>query len=688
MMKTGTNFLDNILQFIKEYWLLFFVAIACYGIFVPWLGWYYDDWPFAWIAARFGAMEFFPAFLPFRPFLSPIFALTTSLIPASPIPWHIFNIFIRLSLSISAGWTLNQIFPAKKHYGFWISLFMLVFPSFGQQFMSLTHSNQELIPHIFQVLSFGMMASLSRKKFEWNRIFVFSIVFTGIGIFSTEYFLMLEGIRPLIIWIVLKQEIPDIPKRIIVSFSRWFPYLVVLLFNFLWLFLYYRSPYYESYSLSVFSSFQENPIIFFLESLRDFLQTFLIIGIKTWTETIDIIGRSLREFSTYLGLIVSAIVFCAAWIATKSSGFIKESISDKKNIRISDASFQAILVGCSLVLLGRVPSWAAGFPLSREFPYDRLIMPMMYGGSLFLIGMVDYFVRNRERQRIIFLVLLSFGAGQQFINSNTYRRSWDIQNNFFQQLQWRIPSMKSGTMLVTHETGIPYVTDNSLSAAINWLYDPDNSSRDMEYMLVYSKARLYSELLPNLYPDSQIQFGYRTLEFSGRVGDAIVFYFPSEGCLRILDNVISPEEVFPRAPYQLIDLIHISNLSRIQNERSTVTHPSFFKDPMALDDWCYFFQKAELARQYHDWLLVTDLYQQALEKNLIGKVKSEYLVFFEGYIRIHDYYNAEVIMKDYLSDGDAAIDGLCYTIKRIKINSNAPTSAFLNSVEVKYKCTP
>ena len=61
------------------------ITLIAYGLLLPFTGFYWDDWPFAWIAKFLGPSEFIPAFAPFRPFLGPIFYFTTSLIPPVPL---------------------------------------------------------------------------------------------------------------------------------------------------------------------------------------------------------------------------------------------------------------------------------------------------------------------------------------------------------------------------------------------------------------------------------------------------------------------------------------------------------------------------------------------------------------------------------------------------------------------------
>ncbi|HRQ22638.1 MAG TPA: hypothetical protein PLF42_04330, partial [Anaerolineales bacterium] len=71
-----------------------------YGLLLPVTGFYWDDWPFAWIAQFLGPAEFTPAFAPFRPFLGPIFYVTTSLIPIHPLAWQVFALVVRFALGL------------------------------------------------------------------------------------------------------------------------------------------------------------------------------------------------------------------------------------------------------------------------------------------------------------------------------------------------------------------------------------------------------------------------------------------------------------------------------------------------------------------------------------------------------------------------------------------------------------
>ena len=86
----------------RQTFLIAIITVIAYGLLLPLTGFYWDDWPFAWIAKFLGPAEFIPAFMPFRPFLGPIFYFTTSLIPPVPLYWQIFALIIRFLIGIAS----------------------------------------------------------------------------------------------------------------------------------------------------------------------------------------------------------------------------------------------------------------------------------------------------------------------------------------------------------------------------------------------------------------------------------------------------------------------------------------------------------------------------------------------------------------------------------------------------------
>jgi hypothetical protein len=57
-------------------------------------------------------------------------------------------------------------------------------------------------------------------------------------------------------------------------------------------------------------------------------------------------------------------------------------------------------------------------------------------------------------------------------------------------------------------------------------------------------------------------------------------------------------------------------------------------------DWCYYFQKADLARQVQDWQTVIALYQESQSLGFKPSVGAEYLPFIEAYAQTGEWQKA------------------------------------------------
>ena len=78
-----------------------------------------------------------------------------------------------------------------------------------------------------------------------------------------------------------------------------------------------------------------------------------------------------------------------------------------------------------------------------------------------------------------------------------------------------------------------------------------------------------------------------------------------------------------------------SNTNLITEATSkAATPPSSIFGPEPTRDWCYYFQKAELARQFGNWEGVVELEKEVAARNLSPSNKDEWKPFIEGYRKL------------------------------------------------------
>ena len=371
----------------------FVLTILTYGLMLPWTGFYWDDWPFAWIQKFLGPAEFIPAFEPFRPFLGPIFFGTTSLLPPNPLLWQSLALILRFALTLSAWWMFKSIWPKAKWQTLTAALLFLVFPGYSQHWVAYTHINQEWIPFLFYILSFGFTAKAFRTSEKSKRYTWLALVFLVFGVFPTEYFATQEPLRFLFLWALVAEETVGFWPRIRRILKLWWPYLLVWFGNAAWLVYYYKFGAYASYGVS--PAGQISPLDFIL-AMADALWK---AGLYSWGQVLVLAARSLSNPSTLLtlGMIALSFVLLAVYLRKL------EMPGDGNN---SNWGWQAVMFGLIGILIGRIPSWAAGLPLTLQSIDDRFMVSMMIGGSLFLAGLLELiFGKSRFKVYAVALVI-------------------------------------------------------------------------------------------------------------------------------------------------------------------------------------------------------------------------------------------------------------------------------------------
>lgn len=646
--------------------LFLLITVVAYGLLLPLTGFYWDDWPFAWIAKFLGPEEFIPAFAGVRPFLGPIFFVTTSLIPPVPVYWQVFALLIRFIAVLSAWFAFRQIWPQHKGQTLIASLLFLVFPGYSQHWVAFTHINQEWIPLIFYLLSFGFTARAVRNYYVMARSgfsptkqspvhvrldTICALLLLIAGVFPTEYFVSIEPIRFLFIWVIISEQVNGFRQRFIETLKRWWLYALIWLANAAWLAYFYTVGEYASYEVEVV-----NEPLTALHVVSTIGEAVWKAGFYIWVQILVLASRVPLAPTTLIAFALILVSFVSIFF------YIRKLNLSEGNVK--KFAISAILIGLAGILLGRIPSFAAGLPLTLQSSFDRFMISMMLGGSLFMIGFIELLIRNDRIKRIILSALIALGIGQQFFNANIFRRDWAKQQEIYWQLAWRIPALKPGTALLTHQLPVDYETDLSFTAPINWIYAPDYSGSDLPYVLLYTEKRLGGAAIPSLEWNTKITLPIRRVSFHGTTSQVLVIYMPQNGCLRVLDPARGDASTYGQQSRFLVDAIALSDLSNILIDTNQVLKPSFLSEPD--HSWCYYFAKAELARQQENWNQVIDIINEARSLGYEPEDPFEWLTYIEAQALTGNVEAAQEVSENAFEQENRIRKGLCELWKRIQ----------------------
>lgn len=643
--------------------LLLAVCLLAFGLFSPFLGFYWDDLPYMWFSHTSGPLGAVRAIALDRPVLGLFYALPMSLLGESPFVWQTFGIFCRWVFALAVYVFLSALFPDHKKTNKLIILLFTVFPGFTQQYIAVIYSHAFLIFSLYFYSLSLFIRSLESGRFFWRGLI--SIILAVICMTGTEYLVGLEVLRPFIIYLILARKANKSERKSIFlqTLKLWLPFLLADIG-----FIFYRIFLASSvlYHVKPMGDFAQSP----WEALRQLawavVQNIYTALIAAWAQIIKpFFALDLRSLASMLYLVVLAGAFIISFIWMLS--FIKDDSKNPTHLINSEYVLALSIGGALTLIFAGLPFWAANLQLATQFPADRFLLPFMLASSALIFLLLATFIRRRVFFSALFSLIFTLSLSFNVFQGNIYREEWERFKDFMNQVAWRIPALQENTLLITDELTLKYYSDNSLTAAVNWAYADAHQTGNLPYLLNYTKARL-GKSLPSLTPGVPVTHNYRTYTFNGSTSQMILFYHLPPGCFHVADpdldlfNPLIDASIRPTVAFSQPELI-----------KPGVTQPTaFFLSQGEPQTWCYYYQKASLAAQNQDWQAVTQMGDVAFSLDDYPNDASERAPYIEGYALTGQLQRAVDLTRDTYQVSTLYQPMLCRLWQRISSRSANP----------------
>ena len=348
------------------------------------------------------------------------------------------------------------------------------------------------------------------------------------------------------------------------------------------------------------------------------------VAFGTWLQVFTLPSGK-RALLIYGGLVGLAFITVAVYLLK----FQAEPESEGED-QISPA-WQTTWVGLGFfaLLAAGWPFWITKIPVALTFPYDRSTLAFMPGACLLAVGLIGM-LRSRVVQSLLLALLVSLSVGLHFQNANTFRKEWEVFKPFFWQLSWRVPALQPGTILGMDNQAFDYHSDKFYAPLINWTYAPENRSTEVSYYLIdFHKLDERYPLTDGKTVPVATQYG--SLRFESKSDSILLIAYDPPGCLRVLSEA---DAYLLEIPDNLRAALDVSNLSLILMENETTSVPPTFLGSEPQHGWCYYYEKADLARQQADWQQVVALMEEAQSQGFSPHHPTEWLPLIEGYAHL------------------------------------------------------
>jgi len=629
--------------------VLLVVCVLAYGLYLPWMGFYWDDWPWIWRYHMFGPQAIREIDAAFRPLAGLVLWLGAQLAGESKLGWQLYNFVIRWLGSVTVWWALRQIWPQRKEIATWVAVLFVVYPGFTQQFVSI-NSSRHLFPLITFFLSLGWMGRAVHEK-NW-RLTGLAVGFSLITMFTTEYYYGLEIARGVFLWTLFDTKAGNSRHKLATTLKAWLPYLVPWGGILIWRF---GISQHVNYEVSLVDQILTSPLPTIWGVISTALSDFIEVSLGAWRKLFAFPNPQVfgpKKTMLFWGLV--GVSTAAAFIYAQHS-FPKSQ--DRK------WNWDALLIGAGMLLVSGLPFWATNLEIKLAFPNDRLTLPMMLGVSLVAVGLIDLLPRQYLRS-VVMALTVGLSVGVHFQNAASYQRDWDYQAAFFEQLIWRVPGLAAGTAILSPELPLNYATDNSLTAPLNWVYGPDSLAAQQTVGLFYLDLRLGTKISA-LETEAPILSPGGSQPFESSTTQAIVIYHAPPACLRVLHPEY--DRHMPGIPDEVDEAVPFSNLNQILPAADPpASLPEHLYGSTPTGSWCYYFELADLARQQKDWETIAALGDIAFSLGDSPNHAAERVPFIEAYAHTENWDTALALSLEAIKIDKRMGLMLCDTWERIE----------------------
>ena len=620
-------FLSENKKFLWGVFLLFAVSALAYLPLVHKIGYLADDWYLMYEGFSQGA-DYLPEVWKIdRPGRSLLMVPMVKLFGFGTFWYHISAYLFRFLGGVSLFWTLNLIWKDRKLSNLLAALLFTVYPGFLAQTNAIDYQS-----HIAALFFALFSVSLSVKAFfvekPSSRILLIAgaILFGWAYLSQMEYFISFEVFRMVLIFLLIsRKEQGNLLRKGLATLRVWLPNALIA-----GGFLVWRAFFFENtrratdvgYQLSQFIS---SPLTA-LWSLVHFLQDILNVLVIAWAYPLYIFGFQLRLRDSLVGLFLAAFAVFLLWalffFITKNEDDEDESDS------VDEHPNEAYWLGFVTIVGGLLPVILVNRHIIYP-DYSRYSLVASVGVAIVFAQIISVLKLKKLRMAIagmlVFLSVLTHHGNSVYAATLT-----EATNDFWWQVSWRAPDIQNGTTLLASYPNSAIGEDYIVWGPANLIYRPEKQE-EIPIEILIPSAIMNNDIVLSVMSGKggETDLG-RGNHLSRDFDNTLLMAQAAPGaCVRIIDG--NAPELSSADSHRVMLVAPQSKIDNVIVNASPSMPPTSIFGAEPAKKWCYYYQKASLARQKGDWEKVISLFERGLDEGYYPVDSVEWLPLLEAY---------------------------------------------------------
>lgn len=631
--------------------LLLLICVLSFGLHIPALGFYWDDYASLYMLENQGEQSLKDLFSgQARPIAGQLGVWIWELVDTNPLGWHSIN-FVLYMISVFVFWRIVRLlWPSYKTQTTLIALLFAVYPSYHLRPIAISFYLSAPLT-LFLVSFWLSLIAAQRKNLP---LAIGAALLIPLYQMIYEQNIAYEALRPLAMgWILMQNQTVHWQtwRRHLNSLLKyWFPYPIiaggVLVYRF---FIFEPNNTYAEYNQFQVNSI-DNLLLIFKRSVVAPVEMVLLDWVKLpyrifITEQLD------ADIPGALATIF--VIFAIGYFWQHQDGLVQGKKSALGVSFVSMATISVLLLSVHLVGRALQIGFDSRWALSPS-PLAALVVGLL----------VPLAIRPAALAQLFLLALVILGIAVQVGITQTYAQDWELRRELWHQIRWRAPQVQPNTMIVVY---LPpqylafdrTITDYEVTGHSNLYYAGEQypyvvgtDDRLVTILLTTGNNRegIWSEVI------SGANLAFRNWEFD--LDNMLLFGYEG-GCI----HTAEPEmrfQTLPSSPMLLLAPFHDpSQILDIPLEKAPPVDKAVAESPDF--GWCYYYQQIQWALQFNHDEQAASLADSAQANGFSPVYGSaiEWLPFIEAYWQVGRYEESIPLIYRVAAVGEEAQHILC-----------------------------
>jgi uncharacterized membrane protein (UPF0136 family) len=502
-----------------------------------------------------------------------------------------------------------------------MALLYSIYPGFLSQLNGIDYQSQ-IISLAAAIWSLGLTAHTFFEKRLVHKV-VAIVLAVRLGIIYVglvEYEVGFELMRLFVLFLLAGRVMHDYRQRILATLKLWLPYSSILLVFGIWRLFFFESERGATDINVQFEQLRLYPLQTGYRWMLQVIQDLFDVLFSAWVIPLSQLTSYIQRWGGLLAIVTTGL---ALLMILKSKQASSQDGSSPFNLKK-----EALALGLLVAIGGLIPIAM----VNREvaFPaFSRYSLVSSVGVAIFVTAALMHLKRDILSNLFIAGLCLA-SILTHHANSVKYAQETAATNLFWWQVSWRVSQFEKNTTLIANYPAVIIEEDYFIWGPASLIYYPEKQNPKNIQPGIYA-AVLNAETIAKVRSQERQEYDKRKniITYKNYRNVVILTQPASNACVHII-NGQAPE--YSSSEWDFIrEVGAYSKIERVLVNETLRTPPAIVFGSEPPHGWCYYYQKANLARQMGDWDQVLEIGDQAFAQGYSPADLIEWMPFLQAY---------------------------------------------------------